>query len=183
MSSSGDPPDEDPRPDDNAAPIARQSSSTFATSWEIQEIVAAALLLVIAVLAGAGVASAIIGSTSQVDGFATGESVAQVLLESTQWAGVLASFLILSAVGLIWWQTDGWVDAFADLDCRPDEERRGRRGRAPHRTQQGAVDMGRSVAARDVDGRRRGDGRLGPGNHPLPVAAMGLIRRDSSWEP
>jgi hypothetical protein len=123
MSASGDPPDEDLWPNDGASTMARRLLSTIQASWEIQEIVAAALLLVIAVLAGAGVASAIIGSTSQVDGFANGESVAQVLLGSTQWAGVLATFLILCALGLTWWQVDGWAGVLEDLDDGEDRDR------------------------------------------------------------
>jgi hypothetical protein len=123
MSSSGAPPDDDLWPNDAASPMARRLLSTIQASWEIQEIVAAALLLVIAVLAGAGMASAIIGGTSRVDGFANGESVTQVLFEATQWAGVFATFLILCALGLVWWQVDGWADVLEDLDEGEDRDR------------------------------------------------------------
>ncbi|HVA04467.1 MAG TPA: hypothetical protein VMU64_12070 [Acidimicrobiales bacterium] len=63
MSSSGAP-DEDPGPDDRPSMAANRLISTLRASWEIQEIVAAALLLVIAVLALSGLAASI-GSISQ----------------------------------------------------------------------------------------------------------------------
>ena len=113
MSSTGDPPDEDLWPNDAASDIsnmARRLIATVRASWEIQEIAAAAFLLVVAVFAVTGVASGIVSDTTQGNGFLVGQPVSQILLESTQWAGVFTPFLILCALGLTWWQVDGWAD-------------------------------------------------------------------------
>ena len=108
--SSSDPPDEDLWHNDRPSTLANRLIATVRASWEIQEIVAAAFLLVIAVFALSGLAAGI-GSASQNVGYLNGEPVSQVLLESTQWAGAFASFLILCALGLVWWQVDGWAEA------------------------------------------------------------------------
>jgi hypothetical protein len=115
MSSTGDPPAEDLWPNDAASNVARHLIARVRASWEVQEIVAAAFLLVVAVFAVTGVASGILGDTAQGNGFA-GQAVAQVLLESTQWAGVFTPFLVLCALGLAWWQVDGWADVMQDLE-------------------------------------------------------------------
>ena len=108
--SSSDPPDEDLWHNDRPSTMANRLLSTVRTSWEIQEIVAAAFLLVIAVLCLSGLAAGI-GSLAEDGGFLNREPVSQVLLESTQWASIFASFLILCALGLVWWQVDGWAEA------------------------------------------------------------------------
>ena len=115
MSPTSDPPDEDLWLNDAASNMARRLIATVRASWEIQEIVAATFLLVVAVFAVTGVASGIIGDTTQGNGFG-GQTVAQVLVESTQWAGVFTPFLILCALGLVWWQMDGWADVLQGLD-------------------------------------------------------------------
>ncbi len=106
-------PDELPSPDRN-------------TPWEIQEIAAAALLLVVAVVAVTGVAAGIVASTETDLGSFGRDAVSEVLLQSTLWAGVLIAFLVVSALGLVWWQVDGWTDALEDLDDdRTDDDRDG----------------------------------------------------------
>jgi hypothetical protein len=96
------------------------------TSWEIQEIAAVALLLVVAVVAVTGVAAGIVASTETDLGSFGREAVSEVLLQSTLWAGVLIAFLVVSALGLVWWQVDGWTDALEDLgDDRTDDDRDG----------------------------------------------------------
>ncbi len=84
------------------------------TPWEIQEIVAVALLGAIAVVAVTGVASGIISNTVHV-GHLFSEPAGQALIESTQWAGLLTAFVLLCALALVWWQVDGWTDALDDL--------------------------------------------------------------------
>lgn len=85
------------------------------TPWEIQEIAAAVLLFVVAVVAITGVAAGIVADIGPGPGPVGREAVSEVLLQSTLWAGVLIAFLVVSALGLVWWQVDGWTDALEDL--------------------------------------------------------------------
>jgi hypothetical protein len=87
------------------------------TPWEIQELAAAALLLVVSVVAVTGVAAGIVADTGPAPGPFGREAVSEVLLQSTLWAGVLIAFLVVSALGLAWWQVDGWSDALEDLNA------------------------------------------------------------------
>jgi hypothetical protein len=81
------------------------------TPWEIQELAAVAFLSAIAIVTIAGVASGVVGDTGLNQ---TGAPVAEVLLDATRWAGVDVAFLVVAALGLIWWQVDGWSEALDD---------------------------------------------------------------------
>jgi len=96
------------------------------TAWEIQEIAAAALMAVVAVVAVTGVAAGIVANTGSGAGPFGREAVSEVLLQSTLWAGILIAFLVVSALGLVWWQVEGWTDALEELgDDRGDDHRDG----------------------------------------------------------
>jgi hypothetical protein len=81
------------------------------TPWEIQEWAALALLSAIAIVIIAGVASGVVGDTGLNQ---TSASISEVLLDATRWAGFDVAFLVLAALGLIWWQVDGWAEALDD---------------------------------------------------------------------
>jgi hypothetical protein len=89
------------------------------TPWEIQEWAALALLSAIAIVVIAGVSSGVVGDTGLNQ---TSASISEVLLDATRWAGFDVAFLVLAALGLIWWQVDGWAEALDDdgVDNDPD---------------------------------------------------------------
>jgi hypothetical protein len=99
--------------EEEAGTLDELPSPRRTTPWEIEEIAAAALLLVVAVLAVAGVAAGIVANTES--GPFGRVAVSDALLQSTLWAGVLIAFLVVSALALVWWQVDGWTDALEDL--------------------------------------------------------------------
>jgi hypothetical protein len=78
------------------------------TPWEIQEIVAVALLAGVAVVGVTSVAAGVIG-------FPGGGGDYVALIRATAWAGLLTAFVVLCAMALVWWQVEGWTDAFDDL--------------------------------------------------------------------
>jgi hypothetical protein len=111
---------EDPAPGEGTvAEKARRLVGHIQASWELPEIAAAALLVVIALLAVAGMASGVIGAAGGINGFPSAEAVSTLLIQSTQWASVVAPFLVLSALGLVWWQVQGWAETLEDLDDPP----------------------------------------------------------------
>ena len=83
--------------------------------WEIQEIAAGALVLVVGVVAVSGVAAGILGGTGATEGSSGVQTAAQTLLQATQWAGAFTAFLLVCALGLTWWQVQGWSDALDDI--------------------------------------------------------------------
>ncbi len=130
MSSSGDDSEDASAVEGPGANWASRLLWTIRTSWELPELGAVGILIAIAVLAVAGLASGIVGSTTQSIGFPPHLLLAQVLFESTQWAGVSAAFLLLAATGLIWWQVQGWSEALEDDAADSTARRHLRRGRA-----------------------------------------------------
>ena len=84
------------------------------TPWEIQEVVAVALLTGIAAVAVTGVALGTIGAPG-VSGQFFKQPAGQALIESTQWAGLLTAFVLVCATALVWWQVDGWTEVLDDL--------------------------------------------------------------------
>jgi hypothetical protein len=130
MSSSGDDPEDAVALDGPAANWASRLLWTIRTSWELPELGAVGILIAIAVLAAAGLASGIVGSTTQGIGFPPHLLLAELLVESTQWAGVPAAFFLLGATGLIWWQVQGWSEALQDDAADSIALRHLRRGRA-----------------------------------------------------
>jgi hypothetical protein len=101
--------------EEEAATLDELPSPRRKTSWEIQEIATVALLLVVAVGAVSGVAGGIVATDGTGSGPFGREAISEALLQSTLWAGVLIAFLVISALGLVWWQVDGWTDALEDL--------------------------------------------------------------------
>ena len=83
--------------------------------WEIEELVAAGLLLTIGVLALSDIASGWANASVDSNRPAS-QALRSFLLYSTDWSGISAGFLILAALGLIWWQMDGWAERLEDLD-------------------------------------------------------------------
>jgi hypothetical protein len=84
------------------------------TGWEIQEVVATALLIAVAVIAVSAVAAGIASNAGGEGPESTRDAIAQTLLQSTLWAGVTTMFLLIASLGLIWWQVDGWSEALED---------------------------------------------------------------------
>ena len=86
--------------------------------WEVQEWAALALLSAIAIVVIAGVSSGVVGDTGLNQ---TSASVSEVLLDATRWAGFEVPFLVVAALGLIWWQVDGWAEVLDD-DVGDDDQ-------------------------------------------------------------
>lgn len=85
------------------------------TPWEIQEVAAGALVLVVGVVAVSGVVAGILGGTGANEGSSSVQTAAQTLLQATQWAGAFTAFLPVCALGLTWWQVQGWSDTLDDI--------------------------------------------------------------------
>jgi hypothetical protein len=98
-------------------------TSRTRTDWEIQEVLATALLLAVALVAVGAVASGI-DANAEGSFQPTRDAVAQALLQSTLWAGVTTVFLLVAALGLVWWQVDGWSEALGDAGTDDAEEAR-----------------------------------------------------------
>jgi hypothetical protein len=82
--------------------------------WEIQEVVATALLIAVAVIAVSAVAAGIASNAGGASPQPTRDAIAQTLLLSTLWAGITTTFLLIASLGLVWWQVDGWSEALED---------------------------------------------------------------------
>src|SRR5579862_7254450 len=87
------------------------NTARIRTSWEIQELAALALLSAVAIVIVFGVATGVVGDTGLNQ---TGAPAAEVLLDATRWAGIDVAFLVVAAIGLMWWQVDGWAEALDD---------------------------------------------------------------------
>jgi hypothetical protein len=98
-------------------------SSRPRADWEIQEVVATALLIAVALVAVGAVAAGI-DANAEGSFQPARDAVAQALLQSTLWAGVTTMFLLVSALGLVWWQVDGWSEALEETGADDAEEAR-----------------------------------------------------------
>jgi hypothetical protein len=82
--------------------------------WEIQELASVAILSSLALLAITNIASA--WAMTGADSGTPTHRWSTFLVYSTDWSGLFAGFILLTTLGLVWWQTDGWADRLEDLD-------------------------------------------------------------------
>jgi len=95
--------------------VVEPDVQTSRIPWEIQEIVAAGLFLCLVILAVTG----IVGSWAQSIQTANYHFTQgwQVFVASgTEWADLFIGFLLVSILGLVWWQVDGWTDQLTGID-------------------------------------------------------------------
>jgi hypothetical protein len=109
--------------DEIEAGVDAPRSSPTRTDWEIQEVVATALLIAVALVAVGAVAAGI-DANAEGSFQPTRDAVAQALLQSTLWASVTTVFLLVAALGLVWWQVDGWSEALEGTGADGVEEAR-----------------------------------------------------------
>ena len=74
-----------------------------------------AIFVAIAILAVSSLAAGW-ASWASWQGYPSSLRVGQVMQLAFSWSGVLPSILVLMALGLIWWQVDGWVERLNELD-------------------------------------------------------------------
>jgi len=109
---------------DDPHSLGEPPPSSARAPWEIQEIAAGALVLVVGVVAVSGVVAGILGGTAANEGSSEVQTAAQTLLQATQWAGAFTAFLLVCALGLTWWQVQGWSDTLDDSGTEdPNEDK------------------------------------------------------------
>jgi hypothetical protein len=81
------------------------------TPWELPEVFASSTLASVVVLLVGGIVSGITEAALQSDNLSPGNSTSQIIAQATGWADVLAAFLTLAGVLIIWQQANSWANA------------------------------------------------------------------------
>ena len=87
-------------------------------SWELPEIVVAAILAAVGALALGGLASGIAGAIEASNPFLGGVSTAGIIVQSTSWAESFAAFMVLISLLVVWWHVEKWSEV---IDSDEDE--------------------------------------------------------------
>jgi hypothetical protein len=88
-----------------------EQPATTASTWDIPEFAAAAVLGAIAVLiAGATVAGIAVGASQIGLPPGTGETVGADMQYAAQWADIVIAIVLLALSALCWWQAEGWLE-------------------------------------------------------------------------
>jgi len=100
---------------------ATQERQKGRTSWEIEELASVGILSALSLVAIFYFASGWAISDEGV-GVPPSQRLHVFLIYTSEWAGIFGGFLVLVALGLVWWQVDGWTERLADLDTAEESD-------------------------------------------------------------
>lgn len=86
-------------------------------AWELPELAAVAVPVVVGILAVDGLVTGIIESTGYV-GPSVRQHVGSAIGQGAAWSGPIIAVLLLGALGACWWQREAW----AEVAEHPDDE-------------------------------------------------------------
>lgn len=84
-------------------------------AWELPELVALVVPVVVAVLAVAGLVTGIMESTGYA-GPSVRQQVGSAIEQGAAWSGPIIAVLLLGALGACWWQREAWTEVADNPD-------------------------------------------------------------------